>query len=306
MARVVVVGAGVIGLSCAVRLLEDGHRVDVLARDLPLETTSAVAAALWYPYRAYPFEQVTAWSAATYRALAELVDDERAGVVMRTGTELHRTRTADPWWASAVPTLTRVTAMDPPYVDGWTFEAPVVEMPLYLRWLAGRVEALGGTITRMALSALPAAPEVVVNAAGLGARLTASDPSVLPVRGQVVLVEQVGLDRWWLDGSGPVYVVPRSHDIVVGGTDDEGEWDRTPDPDVAKQILERAVSLVPQLRRAKVVGHRVGLRPARPQVRLEQELRADGTRVVHCYGHGGAGVTLSWGCADDVAALVSG
>jgi D-amino-acid oxidase len=306
MARVVVVGAGVIGLSCAVRLLEDGHRVDVLARDLPLETTSAVAAALWYPYRAYPFEQVTAWSAATYRALAELVDDERTGVVMRTGTELHRTRTADPWWASAVPTLTRVTAMDPPYVDGWTFEAPVVEMPLYLRWLAGRVEALGGTITRMALSALPAAPEVVVNAAGLGARLTASDPSVLPVRGQVVLVEQVGLDRWWLDGSGPVYVVPRSHDIVVGGTDDEGEWDRTPDPDVAKQILERAVSLVPQLRRAKVVGHRVGLRPARPQVRLEQELRTDGTRVVHCYGHGGAGVTLSWGCADDVAALVSG
>ncbi len=58
--RVVVVGAGVTGLSCAVRLLEDGHRVDVLARDLPLETTSAVAAALWYPYRAYPFDQVTA------------------------------------------------------------------------------------------------------------------------------------------------------------------------------------------------------------------------------------------------------
>jgi D-amino-acid oxidase len=306
VARVIVVGAGVIGLSCAVRLLEQGHRVDVLARDLPLETTSAVAAALWYPYRAYPFERVTAWSAATFTALERLSHDDASGVRMRRGTELHRTATADPWWVSAVPTLTRVATMPAPFVDGWTFEAPVVEMPLYLRWLAGRVEALGGTITRMALSALPAAPEVVVNAAGLGARLTASDPSVLPVRGQVVLVEQVGLDRWWLDGSGPVYVVPRSHDIVVGGTDDEGEWDRTPDPDVAKQILERAVSLVPQLRRAKVVGHRVGLRPARPQVRLEQELRADGTRVVHCYGHGGAGVTLSWGCADDVAALVSG
>ena len=62
MARVIVVGAGVVGLSCAVRLLEAGHRVDVVARDLPLETTSAVAAALWYPYRAYPFERVTAWS----------------------------------------------------------------------------------------------------------------------------------------------------------------------------------------------------------------------------------------------------
>ena len=251
MARVIVVGAGVVGLSCAVRLLEDGHRVDVVARDLPLETTSAVAAALWYPYRAYPFEQVTAWSAASYRTFADLAGDEATGVVMRTGTELHRTRTSDPWWVGAVPSLTRVTAMDAPYVDGWTFEAPVVEMPTYLRWLAARVEALGGTITRMALSALPDGPEVVVNASGLGARLMASDAAVMPVRGQVVYVEQVGLDRWWLDGSGPIYVVPRSHDIVVGGTDDEGEWDRRPDPDVAKQILERAIALVPELKRAE-------------------------------------------------------
>jgi D-amino-acid oxidase len=127
-----------------------------------------------------------------------------------------------------------------------------------------------------------------------------------PVRGQVVYVEQVGLERWWLDGAapgGPVYVVPRSKDIVVGGTDDEGEWDRRPDPDVAKLILSRAVGLVPALARAKVIGHRVGLRPARPSVRLEAE-DAEGRRVVHCYGHGGAGVTLSWGCADEVADLV--
>ena len=51
----------------------------------------------------------------------------------------------------------------------------------------------------------------------------------------------------------------------------------------------------------EVVGHKVGLRPARPSVRLERV--AD---VVHCYGHGGAGVTLSWGCADEVVSLVAG
>src|SRR5215210_4260196 len=70
--RVIVVGAGVIGLTCAVRLLEAGHRVDVVARDLPLETTSAVAAAIWYPYRALPQDRVTAWSAASYAVFDRL------------------------------------------------------------------------------------------------------------------------------------------------------------------------------------------------------------------------------------------
>jgi D-amino-acid oxidase len=303
MARVIVVGAGVVGLSCAVRLLEQGHRVDVLARDLPLETTSSVASALWYPYLAYPVERVTGWSAAAYREFEKLASDDDTGVRMLEGIELHRTRRQDPWWVSAVPALTRVTAMAPPYVDGWTFVAPVVEMPVYLPWLTARVRDLGGELTRIALNGLPDQADVVVNATGLGARLMAADPTVTPVRGQVVYVEQVGLDRWWLDEEGPVYVVPRSRDIVVGGTDDAGEWSRTPDPETAERILARATGLVPQLAGARVLRHKVGLRPARPTVRLEAE-RHGHTRVVHCYGHGGAGVTLSWGCADDVAALV--
>ena len=296
-----------VGLSCAVRLLEAGHRVDVLARDLPLETTSAVAAALWYPYRAYPFERVTSWSAVGYRELARLAAVEGTGVRLLQGTEAHRRPAPDPWWRDAVPALDRVPVPAPVYRDAWSFVAPVVEMPVYLRWLAGRVDGLGGTITRMALGGLPEHAGVVVNASGLGARLMAGDPSVSPVRGQVVYVEQVGLDRWWLDSDadgGPVYVVPRSGDIVVGGTDDEGEWDRQPDPAVTKLILERAVELVPELGRAKVLAQRVGLRPARPRVRLEAERRGR-TQVVHCYGHGGAGVTLSWGCAEEVAALVA-
>ena len=120
----------------------------------------------------------------------------------------------------------------------------------------------------------------------------------------MVLVEQVGLSRWLLDESGPTYVVPRRSDVVVGGTEEEGAWDRAPDEAVAKELLNRARELVPELRRARVLRHRVGLRPARPSVRLEAVTTASGGRVVHCYGHGGAGVTLSWGCADEVAALV--
>jgi D-amino-acid oxidase len=55
-----------------------------------------------------------------------------------------------------------------------------------------------------------------------------------------------------------------------------------------------------------VLAHRVGLRPVRPQVRLETQAVPGGRHVVHNYGHGGAGVTLSWGCALAVAGAVNG
>ncbi len=296
-----VVGAGVIGLSVAVRLLEAGHRVDVLARDLPLETTSSVAAAIWYPYLAFPQDKVAAWGKATYDELARLAAEGVDGVAMRHGTELLHEPTSDPWWIGAVPTLTRVEPR-PPYGDAWSFRTPVVDMPRYLSWLTARVRDAGGTLTRMALARLPEAP-LVVNCSGIGSRGLAADLSTTPVRGQVVVVEQVGLEEWWLAegpaGGVPTYVIPRTTDIVLGGTDDEGEWSRTPVPETAADILRRAADLVPEVARAKVLRHKVGLRPARPEVRLERV-----GDVVHCYGHGGAGVTLSWGCADEVVALV--
>lgn len=299
MARVVVVGAGVVGLTCAVRLLEAGHRVDVLARDLPLETTSSVAAALWYPYLSLPRERVLQWGGASYAEFIGLAGEPGTGVRMVTGTEVLRRRSPDPWWRSVVPSLARETSLPTGWVDGWTAILPVVDMPVHLRWLTKRVGELGGTLTRLNLSALPPGADVVVNCAGLGARLLGADRSVVPVRGQVVVVEQFGLDRWWLDAEGPTYVVPRADEVVVGGTEEEGEWSRTPSPETARLLLERAARLVPELEHAKVLRHRVGLRPVRPAVRVERV-----GDVVHCYGHGGAGVTLSWGTADEVTQLV--
>lgn len=300
MQRVIVVGAGVVGLSCAVRLLEAGHRVDVVARDLPLETTSSVAAAVWSPY-SQPQPHVVRWARAAYDAFAGLCDDEAAGVVMRTGTELFRHDGGDLWWRDALPPGAgpdRETSLAPGYASGLTMRTPVVEMPVYLRWLSARVEELGGSITRMNLSALPSGDTLVVNASGIGARLLGGDRSVAPVRGQVVLVEQVGIDRWWIDAETPSYVVPRSRDVVLGGTADAGEWSRTPDAATAEAILASAAAIEPRLAGARILRHQVGLRPGRPTVRLERE-----GDIIHCYGHGGCGVTVSWGCADDVVDL---
>jgi D-amino-acid oxidase len=111
-----------------------------------------------------------------------------------------------------------------------------------------------------------------------------------------------------LDDYGPggvTYIVPRSHDCILGGTDQEHDEHLEPDPDTAQAILERCVALEPRLAQARVLEHRVGLRPGRPTVRLEAERWPTRQMVVHNYGHGGAGVTLSWGCADVVAQLVA-
>src|SRR3712207_5747123 len=135
MARVLVVGAGVTGLSCAVRLLVRGHEVSIVARDLPLETTSAVAAALWYPYLAHPPDRVAAWAHTTYTELARLAGDPETGIAMRVGTEVLPSAAALPAWLGAVPGARATSDVPRPYAAGWTFAAPVVETPVYLQWL---------------------------------------------------------------------------------------------------------------------------------------------------------------------------
>jgi D-amino-acid oxidase len=122
-----------------------------------------------------------------------------------------------------------------------------------------------------------------------------------------VRVAQVGIERFTLDDYGPggvTYIVPRSNDCILGGTAEENREDMAPDAATAEAIVARCVALEPRLRGAAVLEHKVGLRPGRPAVRLEAEPWAPGKRLVHNYGHGGAGVTLSWGCASEVVRLV--
>ena len=311
--QVTVVGAGVIGLTTAVRLAEAGHEVTLVARDRPLATTSAVAAALWFPYRVLPYDRVLAWSRQSYVTFSRLaVDAPESGVELRWGTELLRSDPPDPWWASAVPDLTVTRDVPPPYTCGWRFLAPVIDMPRYLPWLAARATAAGAMIDPSPVSLADLADvadlgPVVVDCTGLGARNLVPDPAVTPVRGQVVVVAQIGMDEWLsddLDDHVLTYIVPRRDDIVVGGTADDDSWDLTPDPATADAILTRATALVPALAAAPVLAHKVGLRPTRPEVRLESEHRGSQT-IIHNYGHGGAGVTLSWPCADEVVALLA-
>ena len=305
-----VVGAGVLGLSCAIRLAEAGHDVEVVTRDLPLGTTSAVAGGLWMPYRAEPARRVDAWGRATLLELVRLHEEApEAGVLLRRGVVLQREAAGPPSWATAARDLVdleQVADPAPGYPYGLALTVPIVDMPRYLPYLLARLQRAGGQLVRTTVPALPA-DGVVVNAAGLAGGRLAGDPDVRPVRGQVVMLDNPGLTRWVSDDDEVdgelTYVLPRADDVVVGGSATEGDEDLTPDPLLAGRILDRAQRLVPELRGARVRAHRVGLRPARSSVRVEAVRHRRGTHV-HCYGHGGAGVTLSWGCADEVLALV--
>lgn len=310
--KLLVVGAGVIGLTSALRLAEAGHQVEVVAAEMPQATTSSVAAAIWYPYRATASVEVTGWLAATYAVLDGLAADLDSGVRVRSGRELFRESVADPWWQAAVPSLRRMTGDQLPagYVDGYQLAVPVVDMAIHLAWLVDQLQRSGVSIQRRRIEELGRAftgVDAVVNCAGLGARELVGDSSLSPVRGQIVVVEQFGLTEWLLDQSDPerlTYLVPRGNTVILGGTADEGDEDLEVRPAVADAILARCRALAPEVADARILGHRVGARPARPAVRLETELRPEGP-VIHSYGHGGAGVTLSYGCADEVVKQVA-
>ncbi|HEY0602204.1 MAG TPA: FAD-dependent oxidoreductase [Herpetosiphonaceae bacterium] len=307
-----VIGCGVSGLSTAICLQEAGWRVTIWTATLPPDTTSSVAAAIWYPYKAYPEHLVVGWSKFTYAVFETFARNPTTGVIMRENVEVSRTPLPDPWWSSAVPDLRRLTAAELPagYVDALAFTTPVIEMPVYLRYLMDRFTRAGGTVDIRLVSSLAEATEiypVIFNCTGLGSHSLLHDAQMAPIRGQVVRVANPGIERAWLDEEHPdgmVYIVPRANDCILGGTAIEGVWDMTPDPATAEAILRRCIGLEPRLAEAPILEHKVGLRPGRTTIRLEREEFPNGTCCIHNYGHGGAGVTLSWGCAAEAVQLV--
>ena len=319
MTGVVVVGAGVIGLTCAIELARHGNAVTVVADQPPHRTVSAVAAAIWEPYDAYPRGQVLRWSMASLAEFQKLATDPESGVFEREGVVLHRDSTEPAWWTRTSVGARAATSDE--LVDGAASgdvcTVPVIVMPIYLEWLLRRCTALGVAFEWRNLRSLDevghgACPIVV--AAGLRSGELTGDTQLQPVRGQLVRLTNPGLTRWYLDDDNPAgttYIVPRVDDVICGGTNEPGETGAVPDssravPDSsrARAILERSLRLEPRLAEATVLANIVGFRPGRGEVRIDSTEHG-GRSIVHCYGHGGAGVTTSWGAAREVTALVS-
>lgn len=308
--RVVIVGAGIQGLAVALLMTETAlsSSIKIYSREPVLGTTSAVAGGLIEPGFLPEYDdRIGQWFAASRRRLRAMLADPAWYIKTSPVQVLWRQDPGAPPWAGLVDDFASSPSSRPPYVQAWSYTTEIVETPRHLQELARRVTARGVQIVQRevaALAELGGEAELIVNCAGVGARQLGDD-LVSPARGQVVIVERSAQipDQVILDSERFAYVIPRITDVVVGGTYDLDDWGRDLRPAVADQIMQRAAVLLPALAGARVLDHRVGLRPVRqPTPRLELEVAAAGTLIAHCYGAGGAGITLSYGMAADLLA----
>lgn len=351
---VLVLGAGVSGLTCALRLKQCGFDVTVVAEKFAPEVTSVVAGALWeWPPAVCGHHQdqtslarSKAWCMASYSHFADLARNPDTGVFMRNVVfyfrqpveenpkNLKKMNELKEHVDAFVHDQSLIAANDiGPQLglrDAYSHLAPLVDTDIYMRWLLNEVKQSGCRVIRQRISGDLKEQEselkkqfqvaAIVNCAGLGAAELANDP-MYPLRGALIRVLNDGKSMPRItqahcvsqgelnNGQGFIFVVPRGEDmLVLGGLAEPDEWDLEiglHNHEPIRAMYQRCVEFMPVLKNARIDAAepvRVGLRPYRKQnVRLEQE---PGTRIVHNYGHGGAGVTFSWGCAGEVSQIV--
>jgi D-amino-acid oxidase len=261
--RAAVIGCGVIGLSTA-RILQDrGWDVTIYAASLPPNTTSNVAGAQWTPTVVFAAQDATSEFLETFRRAArianrafQLMTGPTYGVLWIDNYALKRSsserdeldnavaagiedlyadiETIDPASTPfAVPLVRRFTTM---LIEPNTY-LPAVMRDFFLR--GGKIEVRTFATLRQMHDLTES---VVLNCTGLGARALCNDEELIPVRGQLTVLEpQADVNYVYLDYG--LYMFPRNDGIVLGGTFDRGNWSLAVDPAQQTRILTEHAAL---------------------------------------------------------------
>ncbi|CAG2121772.1 unnamed protein product [Medioppia subpectinata] len=152
--------------------------------------------------------------------------------------------------------------------------------------------------------------DIVVNCSGLNAKSLVNDWKMIPVRGQAIKVRAPWIKHFYF--ADEAYVIPGRDYVTLGGIKQYGNSDLNLNDLDRQSIWQRVTEVVPSLQNAEVVMEWVGLRPQRQPVRVETEIidniglnhTKSNLKVVHNYGHGGHGITYSWGTAKQATELV--
>lgn len=306
MKNVTVIGCGVIGLTTAIHLERAGYSVKIVTNKLHFRTTSAIAAAIWMPFKAEPADLVNQWSLETYSIFKEMSKDPITGVSMVDFNYLLQ-EDISPDWKDAIPAEAIRKAdkkeLPKPYQYGYIARVPLIETPIYLEYLFD--EFRGEIIMDEVLSFEELRPEdgMVINCTGLGSRLLLEDKDLYPVKGQVVKVKRTENILYAADDHPDhfFYIIPRKDCIVLGGTAEAHQYNTSPSKAATQKIISNAQKIAPELKSSEIIIAETGLRPYRHSIRLEKE---PDKNIIHNYGHGGSGFTVSWACANAVLKLV--
>uniref|UniRef100_A0A4D5RR43 Putative d-aspartate oxidase n=1 Tax=Ixodes scapularis TaxID=6945 RepID=A0A4D5RR43_IXOSC len=321
--KVAVVGAGIIGMTTAVRTLETVAHVSVtvIAEHFTPHTTGDVAAGFFKPYSVSGVsdEKLRDWCIESYNFYNQLLHSEdapRLGLAEMPAYHLEESWNPRPKYADAFPlwrdlTEKELEAFPSKYKYGSYLISMIIECKRFLPYLMQRFQKRGGRFLERRLENLEELGleyDVVMNCTGLGASRICPDTKVHPVRGQTIRVQAPWIKHIVIGGT-DFHVIPNIDDVMLGGTIGVGEYSLIPDSETGKKIWKGCCELVPSLKHANIIGDFVGLRPGRDPLRIERENRIvqDGSKtfpIVHNYGHGGSGVTLAWGCAGEAVRLL--
>lgn len=311
--KIKVIGSGVSGLTTGLVLQEHGYNVSIIARDHFKNTVSANAAAIWFPYEARPIQKVLKWSNQSYKKFLELSDHPESGVSIIT-CNVYEPADISPFWIDALPAESKLNQETIHHFGSdficYTYTIPLIETHIYLPFLLNTFLANGGSINYEEIKDFKNFPEntPLINCTGLGSKELCDDQELYPIQGQTVKIEpsenQTGIIFDELPDhteSEITYIIPRSDCTVLGGSAFKNIESKAIDEDLSQRIIERCLLLDPELNTDHIISSHVGLRPGRTQIRLEQDPEDS---IIHNYGHGGAGFTVSWGCASEVLGIV--
>ena len=337
--KIVIVGGGVIGLSCAMTLSSD-YQVTIVAEKIGVKSDSWKATAIWHVYLVPETKQVLDWAAYTLKVLCDFAKlESQPGIELVKGVELFRNSEASyPSWSDIPPLfkmLSDIEVSSYNYYDnsdlttaevsdlkmhpvkwGYHIEAPTADMHIYLPWLEKRVVESGVKIIERKIDSfqeLVKDYDLLINCTGFGSRELANDKNFEVYRGQYfILKASIDSPKVYIGDddhpAGMAYMIPRLGNVMVGGCAEKNiesleltlNWDDT---------LRRAGLYVPWLRNCKPSDQArqpvVCIRPSRNTgIRLEIDKDSFSIPIIHNYGHGGSGFSLSWGCGESVKELI--